>query len=234
MRKLSSTTSAPDLATSTTAESTSAKMAARTSIQECFLEPRIVTQRTTSVFEHFEVEAVIPPDHPAWVVWSYVRHTDLSALRAALRDDAHIPGQPSPDLRVVLALWLYASIEGVGSARRIVCLSETHDGFRWLRGGVPISWKLLSNFRWQAAVIVDRLLVQGIVALWSVGLVSFASLNDDYVRIRTSSGASSLRRLAKMDRLLAEAEERIARLRQEIDADSIPTNRHLRTIYEWR
>lgn len=192
----------------------------------------VQAQRNAIVFEHFEFDALIGAEHPARVVWSYVQQVDLSGLREWIRAGAHAPGQPPPDPRVVLALWLYACIEGVGSARHLERLSETHNGFRWLRGGVPLNYHLLSDFRWQAAVVVDRLLTQGIVALWSEGLVSLASLNDDCVRIRASSGTSSFRRLATLDRLLVEVEERVARLRQEIDADCCLSSRRLRAARE--
>lgn len=189
-------------------------------------------RRNTVVFEHFDFDALIGGDHPARVVWSYVQHVDLSELCEWIQAGAHTPGQPPPDPRVVLALWLYGCIEGVGSARQLERLSETHHGFRWLRGDVPLNYHLLSDFRWQAAVAVDRLLMQGVAALWSEGLVSLASLSDDGIRIRISAGASCLRKLATLERLRTEVAERIARLRQEIDADPDVSNSRLRSTRE--
>jgi transposase len=192
----------------------------------------VEAQRTAVVFERFEFDALIEADHPARVVWSYVQQVDLSGLFEWIRAGAHTPGQPPPDPRVVLALWLYACVEGVGSARQLERLSETHHGFRWLRGGVPLNYQLLSDFRWQAAVVVDRLLTQGVATLWSEGLVSLASLSDDGIRIRASTSTSSFRRLATLERLLGEAAERVARLRQEIDGGPDISSRRLRAARE--
>jgi transposase len=192
----------------------------------------VEAQRDAIVFERFEFDALIGADHPARVVWGYVERLDLSDLYALIRDRAHTPGRPPPDPRVVLALWLYACIEGVGSARQLERLTEEHHGFRWLRGGVPLNYHLLSDFRWQAAAVADRLLTEGVAALWSEGLIDLASLSHDGVRIRASAGASSFRRLATLKRLLREVEARIVRLKQEINADPEASNRRQRAAHE--
>lgn len=195
--------------------------------------PRYVeARRDAIVFERFEFDELVGADHPARVIWEYVEQVDLSMLYEQIKARAHTAGRPAADPRVMLALWLYACVEGVGSARQLERLSEVHHGFRWLRGGVPLNYHLLSDFRWQAAEEIDRLLTQGVAALWSEGLVTLASLSHDGIRIRASAGASSFRRLATLERLLGEVEERIKRLRQEIDADPDASNRRLLAMRE--
>ena len=184
--------------------------------------------RDAIVYDRFEFDALIEADHPARAIWGYVERSDLSALYARIRARAHTPGRPPPDPRVVLALWLYACVEGVGSARQLERLSEAHNGFRWLRGGVPLNYHLLSDFRWQAAEVADRLLTEGVTALWSEGVITLASLTQDGIRIRAAAGAASFRRLETLKRLLAEVGERIAALKREIDADPDASNRRLR------
>jgi transposase len=192
----------------------------------------VEAQRDAIVFERFEFDALVETGHPARVVWGYVERLDLSGLYGLIRARAHTPGRPPPDPRVVLALWLYACIEGVGSARQLERLSEEHHGFRWLRGGVPLNYHLLPDFRWQAAAVADRLLTEGVAALWSEGLIDLASLSHDGVRIRASAGASSFRRLATLKRLLGEVEARIVQLKQEIDAAPDASNRRQRAARE--
>lgn len=195
--------------------------------------PRYVeARRDAIVFERFEFDELVGVDHPARVIWGYVERVDLSLLYEQIKARAHTPGRPAADPRVMLALWLYACVEGVGSARQLERLSEVHHGFRWLRGGVPLNYHLLSDFRWQAAEVADRLLTQGVAALWSEGLVTLASLSHDGIRIRASAGASSFRRLATLERLLGEVEERLKQLRQEIDADPDASNRRLLAMRE--
>lgn len=191
-------------------------------------ERYVAAERGAIVFERFEFDGLIEADHPARAIWGYVEQLDLSALYARIRARAHTPGRPPPDPRVVLALWLYACIEGVGSARQLERLTEDHNAFRWLRGGVPLNYHLLSDFRWQASEVADRLLTEGVTALWSEGLITLASLTQDGIRIRASAGAASFRRLETLTRLSAEVGKRIAALTREIDADPDASNRRLR------
>lgn len=190
--------------------------------------PRCVeARRDEIVFDRFEFDALVEVEHPARAIWAYVEKADLSELYGQIKARAHTPGRPAADPRVMLALWLYACVEGVGSARQLERLTEVHHGFRWLRGGVPVNYHLLSDFRWQAAALVDRLLTQGVTALWSEGLVTLASLSHDGIRIRAAAGSASFRRLATLERLLCQVEERMARLKQEIDADPDASHRRL-------
>lgn len=192
----------------------------------------VAAKRAAIVYERFEFDALIGAEHPARAIWSYLEKADLSALYARIGARAHTPGRPPPDPRVVLALWLYACVEGVGSARQLERLSEEHNGFRWLRGGVPLNYHLLSDFRWQAAEVADRLLTHGVAALWSEGLVTLASLTQDGIRIRAAAGASSYRRLETLKRRLAAVGERVAALKREIDADPDASNRRMRAAQE--
>lgn len=192
----------------------------------------VEAQRDAIVFDRFEFDALIGIDHPARMVWAYVERLDLSELYGRIQARAHTPGRPPPDPRVVLALWLYACIEGIGSARQLERLTEEHHGFRWLRGGVPLNYHLLSDFRWQVAEVADRLLTEGVAALWSEGVIDLASLSHDGLRIRASAGAASFRREATLRRLLDEVAARIVQLKREIDADPDASNRRQRAARE--
>lgn len=192
----------------------------------------VEVERHHIVFDQFELDGIIGEEHPARAIWDYVEGLDLRELYERIGARAHTPGRPPPDPRVVLALWLYACVEGVGSGREVDRLTREHHGFRWLRGGVPVNYHLLSDFRWQAAEVADRLLTQSVSSLWSEGLVNLASLTHDGVRVRASAGAASFRRLETLERSLAEVEERIARLKREINDAPDASQRRLRAAQE--
>src|SRR5262245_642008 len=82
-----------------------------------------------------DIESLIGEDHPVRVIWAYVEGLDLSELedRIKARDDR--PGHPATSPRLLLALWLYATSAGVGSARALERLCHRHDVYRWLCGG---------------------------------------------------------------------------------------------------
>jgi hypothetical protein len=52
-------------------------------------------------------------------VWAFVQGLDLSDFYDRIKAHDEIGGRPGTDPRVVLAVWLYATMEGVGSARAI-------------------------------------------------------------------------------------------------------------------
>ena len=72
---------------------------------------------------------LLPSDHRARFVWAFAERLDLSALYGAIRAVEGHPGHPPADPRVLLALWLYATVEGVGSARELDRLCREHIGF---------------------------------------------------------------------------------------------------------
>ena len=94
-----------------------------------------------------DLDALLAEDHPARAIWDFLERLELSAFYAAIKAVLDRPGHPATDPRVLLALWVYATVDGVGSARRLARLCEEHDVYRWLRGGVPLNYHLLSGFR---------------------------------------------------------------------------------------
>ena len=105
-----------------------------------------------------DIDSLIGQDHPVRVIWGYVEGLDLSVLEDRIRAREHTPGHPPISPRLLLALWLYATSEGVGSARALERLCESHDVYRWLCGGVSVNYHTLADFRVGCADLLDRLL----------------------------------------------------------------------------
>src|SRR6266498_2983712 len=121
--------------------------------------------RTQSEWAPRDLDAAIPPDHPVRTIWAFIERLDLSSFYAAIKAVADRPGRPASDPRVLLALWVFATVEGVGSARRLARLCETHDAYRWLRGGVPVDYHLLADFRVTHQQAMDHLLTDIVAAM---------------------------------------------------------------------
>ena len=103
-------------------------------------------QRDQIEWTQVDAETLIPEDHVARAIWSYL---DNGAL-GLLRDRQVGRGRPWPaptDPQVLLALWMLATVDGVGSARRLARLCQEHNGYRWLRWNVPVNYHMLSDFR---------------------------------------------------------------------------------------
>jgi transposase len=175
-----------------------------------------------------DIDSLIGSEHPARVIWFYVERLDLRALEDAIKAREHTPGQPAIAPRLLLALWLYATSEGVGSARALCRLIEHHDAYRWLAGGVSVNYHTLSDFRVGHGALLDRLLTQNIAALCANGVIDVSMLAQDGVRVRASAGASSFRRRDRLEQHLAVAGELVERLKREVEENADASNRRLR------
>jgi DDE family transposase len=129
---------------------------------------------------------------------------------------------------LLLALWLYATSDGVGSARALARLCESHDAYRWLLGGVSVNYHTLADFRVGHGELLDRLLTENVATLAACGLIDLDKLAQDGVRIRASAGATSYRRRARLEDHLARARDAVEQLKREVDDDPEASNRRIR------
>jgi len=179
-----------------------------------------------------DIESLIGEDHPARVIWAYVEGLDLRELENRIKARAERPGHPATTPRLHMALWLFATSQGVGSARALDRLCESHDAYRWLCGGVTVNYHTLADFRVDHADLLDRLLSEHLAALAKAGLVDLNTLAQDGVRIRAKAGASSFRREATLDRHLALAQAVVDELKREVHSGSDASNQRIRAAKE--
>jgi len=172
------------------------------------------------------LDALIDPDHRVRMVWKFVEGLDLSVLYASIRSVEGRAGHPPADPRILLALWLFATIEGIGSARALARLCEQHLAYQWLCGGVGMNHKSLSDFRVGHGALLEQLLVNAFAALLKSGIASLDTVAQDGMRVRASAGAASFRRASTLEDCQRQAEQRISQLRSDLDADPTATSRH--------
>lgn len=188
--------------------------------------PRLlVPNRAQMELRAVDLEALLPVDHPARSVWDFVESLDLTPLYAQIEAVEGRAGRPAIDPRIYMALWLYATVEGVGSARALERLTEQHDAYRWICGGVAVNYHSLSDFRVQHLEFLDGVLTQSVAVLMSQGLVRLQRVAQDGVRVRADAGAASFRRQPTLERCLREAQEQVEALRRELEEKSEATHR---------
>lgn len=189
-------------------------------------------QRDQIELRAVDIDSLIGEDHPVRVIWAYVAGLDLNELEKRIKARDNRPGHPATSPRLLLALWLYATSEGVGSARALERLCENHDVYRWLCGGVSVNYHTLSDFRLGCADLLDRLLAEHVAALAKAGLIDLDTLAQDGVRVRASAGAASFRREATLDRHLATAQAVVEDLKREVDAKADASNQRIKAAKE--
>lgn len=192
----------------------------------------MVANRNQIELRAVDLEGLLPADHRARVVWAYVERLDLSPLYERIKAVEGHAGRPGIDPAILLALWLYATLEGVGSARALARLCAEHDAYRWICGGVGVNYHSLADFRVGHVEFMEQLLTTGVAVLMASGAVTLQRVAQDGVRVRAAAGAPSFRRRRTLERCLREAREQVTRLRAELDDDPGATSRRQQAARE--
>src|SRR5262249_43336348 len=93
------------------------------------------------------LDQMLTPDHPARAIWEFVAQLDLTAWTSKIQSLRGAAGAKALDPRLLLALWILATLEGVGSARELSRLTSMHMAYRWLCGDEPVNYHSLADFR---------------------------------------------------------------------------------------
>jgi len=177
-------------------------------------------------------DSLLPADHPARLIWDFVQQLDLSPLYQSIRAVEGHAGRDAIDPAILTALWLFATLQGVGSARALDRLCQEHDAYRWLCGGVSVNYHTLADFRVGHGEVLDRLLTQSVAALMAEGLVKLERVAQDGKRVRASAGAGSFRRRPKLESALEAAKQQVEALRQELEAHPEATSKRQKAARE--
>jgi transposase len=169
---------------------------------------------------HFlALDQMLPADHRARAVWQFVDSLDLTALYDQIQAVEGTAGRNPVDPRILMALWILATIEGVSSARRLDELCRRDVAYMWICGGVGVNYHLLSDFRTGHLELLDQLLTDSVATLLHQGLVTLDRVAQDGMRVRASAGSSSFRREQTLQECHRQAQEQVERLRAENESD---------------
>ena len=195
--------------------------------------PRVVSpNRSQLLLQPTDLDRIIPDEHPARSVWAFVERLDLTAFYDEIQARGSEPGRPATDPKVLLSLWVFANSEGVGSARLLERLCERDAPYRWIRGGVPVNYHTLSDFRVKHGKKLDGLLTQTLAALMKHGAVKLRRVAHDGMKIRASAGAASFRRRQSLERCFEEAKEQVRKLKRELAEDGSASSRREKAARE--
>ena len=200
--------------------------------------PRLRTAERQQVeLRAVSLDDLVDAGHRVRQVWRFVEGLDLSRLAASIKSVEGQPGHPQADPRILMGLWLYATIEGIGSAREVSRLCREHVAFQWLCGGVGMNAKSLADFRMEHGAVLEELLVDSFTALMTAGVASLDRVAQDGVRVRASAGAASFRRHSTLEECRAAAQEAVRQLRAETERDPAAGSRrraaaHLRAAQD--
>ena len=158
-------------------------------------------------------------EHRVRTVWQYVEALDLRPLYQAIKATEDNVGRTPIDPRMLFALWLFATLEGVTSARRLAELCTRDIAYLWICGGVSVNHHTLSDFRVDHGDLLERVLTDSIAVLLHQGLITLATVAQDGMRVRASAGSGSFRRAASLEEARQQAQTHVDQLRQQQEQD---------------
>ena len=179
-----------------------------------------------------DLESLLGEDHRARLVWGYVERQDLSRMIESIKARGSNAGRSAIDPRILFALWLYATLDGVGSGREIGRLTRASDAYRWICGGVSVNYHALNDFRSGNETLLDEVLTANVAALASAGVIHLERVAQDGMRVRADAGAASFRRQASLERHLAEAGELLDDLKRRAAVDPAAARRRAQAARE--
>jgi transposase len=189
-------------------------------------KPRLrIAQRDQVIVRMLSLDQMLPWDDEARVVWDFVCQSDLSPLLAEIRAVEGHAGRDATDPRILYAVWLFATLKGVGSARELNRLCQKYLPYQWLCGEVSVNYHMLADFRGRHGEVLDQLFTEQVAALIHAGAVTLERVAQDGMRVRASAGKSSFRRGATLEECLAEAQQRVEELRRELEQDPAAASR---------
>jgi transposase len=177
-------------------------------------------QRDQVELRAVDLESLLAADHPARTVWAFVQSMDLAPLYARIKSVGGRGGAPAIDPAILVGLWLWATVDGVGSAREVDRLCERDDAYRWICGGVGVNYHSLADFRTEHEAWLDAQLTRSIASLLDRRLLTLNVVAQDGLRVRAHAKASSFRRREKLAELQAQAQAQVSALKRELAEDA--------------
>jgi transposase len=177
-------------------------------------------QRDQVQWRDASLDQLIPKDHRVRAVWAYVDSLDLKPLYRKIQAVEGGVGRDAVDPKILMALWMFAIIEGISSARHLARLCERDLAYLWICGEVGVNHHLLSDFRTQHGEFLDQLLTDTIATLLHAQIVTLETVAQDGMRVRAHAGSSSFRQKKSLEECRKEAAAQVEKLRDESDDDS--------------
>lgn len=182
-------------------------------------------ERGQSEFRQGCLDDLLSLDHRARQVWDYVEGLDLSRLYGRIQTTVSSSGRPAIDPAILMSLWLYATLEGVGSARLLERLCQSDAAYQWLLGGVSVNHHTLSDFRTEAGPVLNELLSSSIAGLIATGVVQVDTLAVDGMKLQAAANRGTFRRSERLAMLERAAYEMLERLAAEVNEDPVAAQR---------
>ena len=175
---------------------------------------------------------MLEADHPARIVWAAVCTLDLKSWLSEIKAIERHVGRDATDPRLLVALWVFATLKAIGSARELARLCAECLPYQWLCGGVSVNYHMLSDFRSQGGEKWDELLTQIVATLLEAELVKMDRIAQDGMKVRANAGNNSFRCGGRLEEFLEAAREQVETLKKLAEEDGAGLRQRQRAARE--
>jgi hypothetical protein len=113
---------------------------------------------------------------------------------------------------LLISLWIYASKDGVSSAREIGRLCQYHPAYQWLTGLEVVNYHTLADFRIRYREALDQLFIEVLGVLSHEGLISLEKVMHDGTKVKACASDKSFHRKATLQDHLRLAREQVEQM----------------------
>jgi transposase len=182
-------------------------------------------ERSQVEMQFISLDQWLDANHRVRIVWQYVESLDLSDLYASIKATQDNVGRDPIDPQILFALWLFATLEGITSARRIDELTRRDIAYMWICGHVSVNYHVLSDFRAANGDLLNRILTDSIAVLLHQDLITLDTIAQDGMRVRASAGSSSFRTKDGLEKARQNAKEYVDELNKNPEDPSANSRR---------
>lgn len=153
------------------------------------------------------------------VIDAFVDSLNTAAL--GFKSEPAAEGRPGYDPRDMLKLYIYGYLNKIRSSRRLQTEAGRNVELMWLLGKIVPDFRCIADFRKDNAVAIKKVFREFVALCNKAGLLSHETVVIDGSKFRAVNADNNCYVKANVEKLIAQADERIAKYIEELDvADS--------------
>ena len=162
------------------------------------------------------LEDYVSAENPVRVIDAFVEQLNIAAL--GFKAEPAVEGRPGYDPRDMLKLYLYGYNNKIRSSRRLQTEAGRNLELIWLLGKIVPDFRCIADFRKDNAKAIKAVFREFVKLCNKAGLLSTEAVVIDGSKFRAVNSDNNCYVKQNVEKLIAQADERIAKYMAELDA----------------
>jgi len=162
------------------------------------------------------LEDYVSAENPVRVIDAFVEQLDVASL--GFKAEPAVEGRPGYDPRDMLKLYIYGYLNKIRSSRRLQTETGRNVELMWLLGKITPDFRCISDFRKDNAKAIKGVFREFVKLCNKAELLSNETVVIDGSKFRAVNSDNNCYVKSNVEKLIAQADERIAKYMAELDA----------------